>query len=434
MSGVLHAQNAAGAAGPDLAKAPQPSAKAKPQARRRLGNPAILHLGALPANGAGLVAQAAAPPAANQAVPAPTSGAATLQEIVVTGIRGSLERALQIKRMSLGVVDAISAEDIGQFPDSSIGSALERIPGVSVSRSNSSSETNSTIGNVTGVTVRGFGDQFSETLIDGRPIAGGGTGSRSIDFSTIGAEYVGGIEVHKTPDFSLSSGDIGATINIKYPKPFDHPGLQTRAFASETDSTLDGGARPAFGALISDTFANGTFGILLDGDYTDHHVTAHHVSVAGWVGTYFEQCQMAGGPACSTTGTNPLNTFPSWYEQEYQIFQERTDERRKDGRVVLQWHPTDNVMVTLNDDYADDRINTYTGGFSNWFSGSAFSDITQATNGTVTDFTTGPNPTDLDGALDSSYVKVNTPGINILWDVSDDWSAELDADQSVSKT
>jgi len=113
VSGVVQARNA-GSAGADDAKAPQASSKAKPQTRKALGNRATLHLAAsttLPANGAGLLAQAATP-AANQTVPAPTTGATSLQEIVVTGIRGSLERALQIKKISLGVVDAISAEDI----------------------------------------------------------------------------------------------------------------------------------------------------------------------------------------------------------------------------------------------------------------------------------------------------------------------------------
>ena len=432
VSGVVQARNA-GSAGADDAKAPQASSKAKPQTRKALGNRATLHLAAsttLPANGAGLLAQAATP-AANQTVPAPTTGATSLQEIVVTGIRGSLERALQIKKISLGVVDAISAEDIGQFPDSSIGEAMERIPGISVSRGNSMSQTNSTIGNATGVTVRGFGPQFSETLIDGRPIAGGGTGGRAIDFSAIGAEFVGEIDVHKTPDFSLSSGDIGATLNIKYPKPFDHPGMQARAFGSETDYTLDGGDRPAFGALFSDTFADGKLGILLDGDYTDHHVTAHHVSVVGWVGTYFNTCQLAGGPAC--TGSNPVSTKPAWGPQEYQLFLERTDERRKDGRAVLQWHPTDAIMVTLDDDYSDDRILTNAGGFSTWFNEGGMSNVQLDSNGTVTDFTYGPAPTDLDASINASYVKTNTPGLNILWDISDNWSAELDADQSVAK-
>jgi iron complex outermembrane receptor protein len=440
VSGALHAQNASRETSTDTLKAPQVSPSSTGRTRRHLGNSGSVRSSsspALPADGAGLLAQAAATPAANQSVPAPTTGAATLQEIVVTGIRGSLERALQIKKMSMGVVDAISAEDIGQFPDSSIGEAMQRIPGISVSRGNSYSQANSTIGNVTGVTVRGFGPEFSETLIDGRPVAGGNTSGRSIDFSSIGAEFVGEIDVHKTPDFSLSSGDIGATLNIKYPRPFDHPGMQARAFGSENDSTLDGGIRPAFGALFSDTFADGKFGILLDGDYTDHHVTAHHVSNVGWVGTHFNSCQMAGGPACMYDSkgslTTPTNTYPSWYEQEYQVLLERTDERRKDGRAVFQWHPADAVMVTLDDNYSDDRILTQAGGFSNWFNGNALNNVRQDSNGTVTDFTIGPAPTDLDASINASYVKTNTYGLNVLWDVSDDWSAEVDASQSVSQ-
>ena len=437
MSGALHAQNAARATGTDGAKAPQASSNAKPQARKRLGNPAGLRLAAgtaLPPNGAGLVAQAAAPATA-QNVPAPTTGAATLQEIVVTGIRGSLERSLQIKRMSLGVVDAISAEDIGQFPDSSIGEAMQRIPGVSVSRG--TSMTNTSIGNATGFTVRGFGPDFNETLIDGRPIASPLTNSREFDSSAVGAEFVGEIDVHKTPDFSLSSGDIGATVNLKYPKPFDHPGMQARAFGSTTDYQLDGQFTPAFGALFSDTFGDGKFGILLDGDYTDHHVTAHHVSNAGWEGTYLNSCQMAGGPACTTDSngnfTTPKNSFPSWYEQEYQINLERTDERRKDGRAVFQWHPVDSVMVTLNDDYADDRILTKSGGFSAWFNGNQLTNVTQDAVGTITNFQYGPAPTDLVASDAGNYNKTNTYGLNVLWDVNDDWSAEIDASQSVAK-
>ena len=98
------------------------------------------------------------------------------------------------------------------------------------------------------MTVRGFGTQFNELLSNGRPIASGN--GQNFDFSALGAEYVGEVDVHKTPDFALSSGAIGASIDIKSPKPFDHPRLQARAFASGTDYQKDGGVTPAFGALI----------------------------------------------------------------------------------------------------------------------------------------------------------------------------------------
>src|SRR5690348_3643316 len=111
VSVALHAQDASSTAGTDNAKTPREISKAKSQAGKRLGNPATRRLAsstALPADGAGLLVQAA--PTSGQSVPTPPTSATQLQEIVVTGIRGSLARALQIKKISLGVVDAISAE------------------------------------------------------------------------------------------------------------------------------------------------------------------------------------------------------------------------------------------------------------------------------------------------------------------------------------
>src|SRR3546814_9006962 len=74
-------------------------------------------------------------------------------------------------------------------------------------------------------TVRGFGGDFNETLYDGRRISTA-TGGRSVDFSTVGADFVGTLSVLKTPDVSLSASSIGATVNVEFPKPFDHPGMR----------------------------------------------------------------------------------------------------------------------------------------------------------------------------------------------------------------
>src|SRR5690606_31297360 len=83
-----------------------------------------------------------------------------MEEVVVTGIRESLQRNLEMKREAVGVVDIISAEDIGKFPDSNIAASLQRVPGVSIQRAG-------TRGEPTGITVRGFGGDFNETLYDG---------------------------------------------------------------------------------------------------------------------------------------------------------------------------------------------------------------------------------------------------------------------------
>src|SRR3990170_3334754 len=150
-------------------------------------------------------------------------------EIIVTGIRASLESAMDIKRDSSGVVDAISAEDIGKFPDTNLAESLQRIPGVSINRVN---------GEGSQVTVRGFGPQFNLVTVNGRQMAtsfvnaaGGDQGvdfaratSRSFDFNNLASEGVSRLEVYKTGRSAIPTGGIGAAINIVTIRPLDAAG------------------------------------------------------------------------------------------------------------------------------------------------------------------------------------------------------------------
>jgi iron complex outermembrane recepter protein len=389
---------------------------------------------------------------------APAAAPEQLEEVVVTGIKASLQKSLDIKQQAVGVVDAISAEDIGAFPDASLGEAMQRVPGVTVTRTTKAGMGGPELytGNPSGVTVRGFGGDFTETLIDGRPQAS--AASRSFDFSSVGADFVSQVDVLKTPDYNLSSGAVGATVNIKFPKPFDHPGLQARAFGSVTDTSYDGSFRPSAGALFSDTFFDDTFGVLVDGEYSDEHISARHLDIVGWKGAYLNSCQMAGGPDCvDKNGTvipknslilgtgqdntrtnrnynpvNPVNTAPSWYPQEYQLYNDRIDDRRKDARAVIQWHPTDAVLVTLDDNYSDENLYSTRFAYSTWFNSSQMYNVQQDTNGTITNFQYGPAPTDLDASTGGYFLRNNTLGANVKWDMNDNLRLQFDADQSAS--
>ena len=118
-----------------------------------------------------------------------------LEEVVVTGIRASLTRSMDIKRDARGVVDAISAEDIGKFPDTNLAESLQRISGVSIDRSNNEGSK---------ITVRGFGPDYNLVLLNGRQMPTTGD-SRSFEFGDVAAEIVSGVEVHKT----FSANDEG---------------------------------------------------------------------------------------------------------------------------------------------------------------------------------------------------------------------------------
>jgi TonB-dependent receptor len=368
-----------------------------------------------------------------------------LQEVVVTGIRASLQKSMEIKQDTLGVVDAVSSEDIGQFPDANIGDAIARIPGVTVNRGNlnqaSAAGAPTATGATQGITIRGFGETFNEVLIDGRPIASGN--GQQFNFSDFSAIYVNEIVVHKTPDMSLSSGAIGGTVNVIFPKPFDHPGFQAQFFGQGNMYQMDGGVKPGFGALLSDTFADNTFGILVAGNYLDSHILGHHQDIVGWKGVS-QNTNNGGYLACSSFAVNPAGSgcasvgtgaagnskVPTWYPQDMAMYLERTNSIRKDARVAIQWRPAENVVITADWNYSSDDERDNRWQRSTWFG--AFPSAIQDGNGTLTSFNyTGP--TDFNAFVADNYITTSTPGINVKWDISDRWSTALDGSLSESK-
>ena len=151
-----------------------------------------------------------------------------IEEIITTGIRGSLMRSMDVKRGATGVVDAISAEDIGKFPDQNLAESLQRITGVSIDRQR---------GEGSSVTVRGFGPEYNLVTVNGRQMPTHNGDSRSFDFADLASEGVAGVEVHKTGSADVPSGGIGSSINIKTPKPLDGEATLSLAAKSVFDQS-----------------------------------------------------------------------------------------------------------------------------------------------------------------------------------------------------
>ena len=140
---------------------------------------------------------------------------AAVEEVVVTGIRSSLKNAIDIKRKNVGVVDAITAEDIGKFPDGNLAESLSRIVGVAIDRSNVEGSK---------VAVRGLGPEFNLVTLNGRQmptVPGTYGGGRSFDFGDISSHGVSAVEVYKSANAALPTGGIGATINMVTTKPLE---------------------------------------------------------------------------------------------------------------------------------------------------------------------------------------------------------------------
>lgn len=190
---------------------------------------------------------------------AQTGAGEALEEVTVTGIRGALQDAMNIKRNSTAVVDAVSAEDIGKFPDTNVAEALGRIPGVSVSRQ---------FGEGDAVSIRGASNQLTLTTLNGQNVASTGWYSqqaidRSFNYSLLPPELIAGLEVNKSSQASLLEGGVGGTVNVKTWRPLDLDANTLFLSGSGAYSTSAEETDPAFSGLYSYKNDAQTFGVMI---------------------------------------------------------------------------------------------------------------------------------------------------------------------------
>jgi iron complex outermembrane recepter protein len=243
--------------------------------------------------------------AAAQGAPAPQDPQeATVDEIVVTGFRASLDAALNIKRREAGVVDAIVAEDIADFPDLNLAEAVQRIPGVSIDRD---------AGEGRSLTVRGLSSDFTRTRINGMEAqattggtdsSGGANRGRGFDFNVFAAELFNSITVRKTAAAETEEGSLGATIDLQSTRPFDYEGFTAAASVQAGYNDLSKNYNPRVAFLLSDTFADDKFGALISLAYSERDTLEEGFSSVRWApatGTG------SSGGFCSPVGVTPQN-------------------------------------------------------------------------------------------------------------------------------
>lgn len=308
------------------------------------------------------------------AKPDPTVAAAAEKpgEIVITGIRGSLRQSREIKRNAIGVVDAISAEEMGKFPDTNLAESLQRITGVAIDRQN---------GEGSKVTVRGFGPDFNLVLLNGRQMPASSfadccsaPASRSFDFANLAAEGIAAVEVYKSGRATLPTGGIGATINILTPRPLDRPGLRGSIAAKGLIDHTFGGHKisPEVSGIISQTFADNRVGILLSGAYQRRKASLSQFS-AGWREGYlgsesnWGSLAMPGDPRYANITNRPGP------DDVYQVAQNAAydfttiDRERINGQLVLQARPVDSLTATVDYTFSQNTVDAHTNSIGVWF-------------------------------------------------------------------
>lgn len=236
-----------------------------------------------------------------------------IEKIEVRGMRASLKASVNEKRFSNSVVDAVTAEDIGKFPDGDVGESLGRIPGVAVNRQ---------FGQGQQVSIRGASSQLTSTLLNGHSVASTGwydqqAIDRSFNYSLLPPEMVGGIEVYKSSQADLAEGGVGGTVIVKTRKPLDLDANTIFVSAKGDYGTISEEIDPELSGLYSWKNEDEKFGFLISAANSTTNYQRNGVeSLLGWG-----------------------DIVPTTFEQE----RERTA-----INAAFQYRPTDNLEFGLN--------------------------------------------------------------------------------------
>ncbi len=278
-----------------------------------------------------------APAEAPQTDPAPADGAE--QEIVVTGIRNSLQGALSAKRDAAQVLDAISAEDIGQFPDKNIGEALQRVTGVQLTRTN---------GEGSGVTIRGANPDLNRVEVNGVTQLSTTAGARDVDFRDLPVEFVNRLEVVKSVTPDMTEGGLGGTVRIITRRPFDNREEGFLAGSAQGIYTeMTGTVDPKLALIGSRKFAGDTIGVLLSGTYERRRVESHEARTTGWR-QIDGNAALAGVQPLDLDGNGSGDFFPDI--PRYVI--NRLDTRRFALNGVAEYRPEDGIRAYVQGNFA----------------------------------------------------------------------------------
>jgi len=333
-------------------------------ARARLGLRAsafALMIGAMPA-----LAQVAPLPGGTSEEPAQT-GAATATtgaaqnagqagatvaggEIVVTGFRGSLDRALDIKRNEAGAVDTILAEDMADFPDLNLAESIQRLPGVTIERDGGQGRT---------ISVRGLSADFTRVRINGleAQAAAGGNRSRGFDFSIFASELFNQITVRKTQSAEIEEGSLGATVDLQTGRALDFgAGIHGALSAQASYNDLSEKVLPRIAGLLSWSNDDETFGALVSVAYSERRPTSESFNTTRWQSgdpalPYGQGNNFADCLSC-TTDAERTEALSAYYPRIPRYTVGSFSEDRLGLTGSLQWKPTEDTEVILDGLYS----------------------------------------------------------------------------------
>jgi TonB-dependent receptor len=389
-----------------------------------------------------------------------------LEEVVVTGLRGSLKASMETKRDAVGVVDAINAEDIGKFPDTNLSEALQRITGVSIDRRNGEGAT---------VTARGFGPQFNMVTLNGRQMptadafadgtatTGGLAGnSRSFNFANLAAESISAVEVYKTGRADVATGGIGASINVRTARPLDNDGLVLNLGVkalNDTTNRVGDDFTPELSGIFS--FANDekTLGVGLSASYSkrdsgsststvnDWHIHPWNTTLADnrtitplYVNTNDTPYTSADDTVATTVENAPANGQLYGIPNDIRYAFSDSERERINGQLSVQYAPIDTLTLTVDYTFAENQITEDRGEQTIWLQRNGFDRIVFDTGEAVAtpvllhEFTGASKDFGYEQQHREQKNDLKSVGFNAEWNVSEAFTLNFDFHDSKARS
>ena len=360
-----------------------------------------------------------------------------IEEVIVTGIRGSLQRSLVAKRDSESHVEVISTEDIGKMPDRNIADSLQRVPGVNIS---AASANEGAFDENDRVSMRGTSASYTQTLVNGHNIASGdwfvlnqtGTVGRSVSYSLLPTEMVEKVVVQKSYEARLVEGGLTGSVNIITHGPLNFKdGLSFHGNVGLVYADLPGKTDPQLSALANWKNDDATFGIMVQAFGHKRHLRRDGQEILGYN-------VIAEGDAAAQAHPDLEGVFYPSLIGSALFEQER---KRTGGQITMQFAPTDDVTITLDGFTSKLKASNYNRNYMLWGAriiqgGAVPDDGYVVSDNTLVDANFSADPTKQYGIYD----QISRPGDessanyitgDIEWHLNDQWT--IDAQIGTSK-
>jgi TonB-dependent receptor len=276
-------------------------------------------------------------------------------KVIVSGIRASLSSSLTTKRIQDGVVDAVSAEDAGKFPDTNIAESLQRVTGVQIQRNN---------GEGRYISVRGLGPEFNNVLVNGRTMTSD-TGGREFSFDLLSSDLISKALVYKTSQAFLPEGGIGSTVDIQTARPLS--GKVGHSSVVNVSDSWDSNSKkntPNLSGMYSFANDDRSFGVTGSLSYTDRASKQNKAVTDAW--NYRDVSIINGDLNSKGLTMADVTTKKLYMPQSYGFQQENESRKRLVGNLTVQYNPSPTWKLTADALYSRlDQKNAVIA-FSDW--------------------------------------------------------------------